>query len=217
MAYLPRGLTKSGIACYMSIIRLIQESESRGIPCYMWTLTFAKTYPDSWCGNMHSRLTKYMSHSVQSGEIPEFAGVRVVEEHPGGHGLHYHWVLRGKVSLAIVRRNAKRAGFGHVFIARDERRRFRKCDAGAAGYLAKYLTKNEKLHGVRAWACIGSYDGSKTKDIEDESQSAKVFRDAYREAISAGSPKHLAFNIAKVRQRQFEHEADIRGIADRPF
>lgn len=168
----------------------------------MWTLTFKDTVPDSWAGNMHSRLMKYMSHSVRSGEVKEFAGVRVVEEHPGGHGLHYHWILKGKVPLAIVRHNASKAGFGHVFIAREQTGKFRKVDEGAAGYLAKYLTKNEKLHGVRSWACIGTYEGTKTKDVVFESQSVNIFREAYREASANGCPRAMCYSAGIMAQRR---------------
>lgn len=101
---------------------------------------------------------------------------------------------------------ASRAGFGHIFIARDKSGRFRHCDEGAAGYVAKYLTKNSKLSGVRTWACIGDYEGTKTRDIEFQGASVQVFRAAYREAIAAGSPRQLAFSLAKVAQRKFDHE-----------
>lgn len=211
IAFPPAGLNRSGVACWFSIKGLIESAHACGIPCYLWTLTFADVVPDSWAGNMHSRLVAYMRNSVRDGHIPEFAGVRVVEEHPGGHGLHYHWVLRGKVSLAVVRSNAKRAGFGHVFIARDSNRRFRKVDVGAAGYLAKYLTKNEKLHGVRSWACIGTYEGSKTRDIEFASKSVDVFRTAYAEAKFNGLPRASCFNAGIIAQRRHDACDDTGG------
>lgn len=209
----PMGLNSSGVACWFSIVHLILDASSRGIPCYMWTLTFADVVPDSWAGNMHSKLVKYMRDSVRSGAISEFAGVRVVEEHPGGHGLHYHWVIRGKLALSEVRKNAKRAGFGHVFIARDVKGRFRVVDAGAAAYLAKYLNKNEKLHGVRAWACIGTYEGTKTRDVSFDSDSTRVFRHAFEAAKQAGKPRGVCYNAGVLAQRRFDSgdETDSQG------
>lgn len=208
----PNGLNRSGIACWWSILNLIKDARKEGIPCYMWTLTFAKVYPDSWCGNMHALLVRKLGDDAKAGHLGPhgFAGVRVTEVHPGGHGIHFHWIMRGRLPLHRVRKRAKECGFGHIFIARDERNRFRKVDEGAAGYVAKYLTKGDKLAGVRSWACIGSYDGTKTKDIEFDSQQNRVFRSAYRTAKLAGAPPTLCFQTAVLASRNYAHNADDR-------
>jgi len=220
----PADLTRSGVACWWSILNLIRDSEKEGVPCYLWTLTFAKTYPDSWCGNMHGKLVRALGDDAKLGHLGKdgFAGVRVTEVHPDGHGLHFHWVIRGKLPLARVRFRAKQCGFGHIFIARDARNRFRRIDTGAAGYLCKYLTKGERLAGIRSWNCIGKYDGVKTYDIEFDSPDSRVFRAAYRAAKLAGSPAALCFQAAKLAQRKYNHEADareqitsIRGLEER--
>lgn len=213
----PAGLTRSGIACWWSIINLIRDSNAKGIPCYMWTLTFKEVYPDSWCGNMHARLVEKLGKAMRdhTRKTVGFGGVRVTEVHPNGHGIHFHWIIRGRLPLSLVRKCATEAGFGHVFIARDERKRFRAVDEGAAGYVAKYLTKGDKLAGTRAWACIGDYEGTKTIDIEFDSQSNRVFRQAYREARLAGSPRPICFQAAKLAQRKFDHNADARDNTSR--
>lgn len=214
-AFPPLGLNRSGLACWFSIFNLIEEARKQGIKCYMWTLTFKQTYPDSWCGNMHRSLVRSIRDANRAGKLPDgFAGVRVTEDHPGGHGLHFHWIVRGRLPLNVVRHCAKRAGFGHVFIARDEHGRFRPVDAGAAGYVAKYLTKNTKLHGIRGWACIGDYEGTKTTDVEFDSESHRVFRAAYREAKLVGAPAPLAFSHAVVVQRRYQHQADDRDLPE---
>lgn len=212
-AFPPAGLSRSGIACWWSIINLIRDSNAKGIKCYMWTLTFKEVYPDSWCGNMHARLVRAVGDEMRKtahGKRIGFGGVRVTEVHPNGHGIHFHWIIRGKLSLALVRKCAAASGFGHVFIARDKNNRFRAVDDGAAGYVAKYLTKGDKLAGTRAWACIGDYEGTKTIDIEFDSESNRVFRQAYREAKLAGSPRPLCFQAGKLAQRKFDHFADAR-------
>jgi len=183
------------------------------VPCYLWTLTFAKTYPDGWCGNMHAKLVAHLSNDSKRRPrfFPHgFAAVRVTEEHPGGHGLHFHWVVRGRMPLKLVRERAHAVGFGHIFIARDKSGRFKRCDAGVAGYVAKYLTKGQKLHGVRSWACIGDYEGVKTKDIEFDGNKNRVFRQAYKDAKNSGSPPAICFQHATVVTRQWEHEHDTR-------
>jgi len=184
----------------------------------MWTLTFKECHPDSWCGNMHQRLVRALGDDAKRhpSAFPNgFGGVRVVEDHPGGHGLHYHWIVRGRLPLHRVRERAIASGFGHVFIARDENRRFRKVDEGAAGYVAKYLTKGSRLVGVRTWANIGDYEGVKTRDIEFDSTSNRVFRQAYRTAKLAGANPQLCYSEAVIKQRAWEMDRDIRseGIA----
>jgi len=208
----PNGLNRSGIACWWSILNLIADARKENIPCYMWTLTFAKVYPDSWCGNMHALLVRKLGDDAKAGYMGPhgFSGVRVTEVHPGGHGIHFHWIMRGRLPLHRVRKRAKECGFGHIFIARDERNRFRKVDEGAAGYVAKYLTKGDKLAGVRSWACIGSYNGTKTKDIEFDSQQNRVFRSAYRTAKLAGAVPSLCFQAAVLASRNYAHNADDR-------
>jgi len=208
----PNGLNRSGIACWWSILNLITDATAAGIPCFMWTLTFAKTYPDSWCGNMHATLVRYLANDSKNGlcGVHGFGGVRVTEVHPGGHGIHFHWIIRGKLPLHLVRRRAKQCGFGHVFIARDSCNRFRRIDTGAAGYVCKYLTKGDTLAGVRKWACIGNYDGTKTRDIEFDSQSNRVFRAAYRTAQQSGAPASICFQTGKLAQRNYQHNADDR-------
>jgi len=208
----PNGLTRSGIACWWSILNLINDAKLQGIPCYMWTLTFAKVYPDSWCGNMHRNLVRALGDDAKAGYLGKngFAGVRVTEVHPNGHGIHFHWIIRGRIPLGRVRMRAKQCGFGHVFIARDERNRFRMVDAGAAGYVAKYLSKGDKLAGVRSWACIGDYNGTKTVDIEFDSAQNRIFRAAYRTAKLVGSPPSLCYQAAVLAAREFAHHADDR-------
>jgi len=211
----PNGLTRSGIACWWSILNLIQDATKAGIPCYLWTFTFAKVYPDSWCGNMHRNLVRCLGDDAKAGKLGKngFAGVRVTEVHPGGHGIHFHWVVRGKMPLGRVRQRARQCGFGFVFIARDERGRFRRVDVGAAGYVAKYLNKGDKLAGVRSWACIGAYNGTKTVDIEFDSAQNRVFRAAYGTAKLAGSPPSICYQTAVLAARDFAHNADDRDQA----
>jgi len=192
----PLGLTRSGVACWWSIYNLISESVT---PCYLWTLTFKEVYPYSYYGNMHRSLVAYLINDDKRGYLgPDgFAAVRVIEEHPGGHGLHYHWIVKGRMPINRVRLRAEQCGFGRINIAQDKKTgRVKVCDVGAAGYLAKYLTKNEKLPGVRAWACLGRYKGVATKDIEFRSKEADVFRAAYREGIRSGMPRNQAFTHA---------------------
>lgn len=123
---------------------------------YFWTFTFKKVHPDwyypkAWYALQHS-LGRFHQGFVQ--------GLRVVEAH-SEHGLHYHALIGQRLNVHIVRRIASRYGFGRVHVKR--------CDSGAAFYLAKYLTPRDKLFGPRRWGCIGGFKGVRKNSIRKES------------------------------------------------
>lgn len=204
----PTGLNRSGIACWWSIMRLIETYSEKEIPCFLWTITTSTPLPDSYYGNMHSTLMSKMRDSARSGELDSWGGVRVIEPHPGGHGLHFHWVMHGFMQVQVIRRLATASGFGRIDVSPDP------VSNKVASYMAKYLVKSRKgstdVFGVRRWACIGDYDGVKTNDIVDESISAQIFRGFYRNAIAQGAPKAVAFGIARTEQsrwRRYSNES----------
>jgi len=202
----PHGLTRSGVACWWSIMRLIETYHAQNIPCFLWTLTTSTPLPDSYYGNMHSMLMSKMRDAVRSGDLKSWGGVRVIEPHPGGHGLHFHWVMHGFMPVHVIRKLATACGFGRIDVNPDP------VSNRVASYLAKYLVKSRKdssdVFGVRRWACIGDYDGVKTNDVVDESISAQIFRGFYRNAIEQGAPKAVAFGIARVEQARWKKYAN---------
>lgn len=162
---------------------------------------------------MHRRLVTHLNNDAK--RKPQcfshgFGAVRVTEVHPGGHGIHFHWIVRGRINLEWMRYRGRQCGFGHLFIARDHNARFRAVDAGAAGYLAKYLVKSEKLHGVRQWACIGDFKGTQTRDVLFDSRQNRMFRLRYAEAKALGKPRPICWMFAMVKTRQWEHNQDDR-------
>ena len=194
------GLTKSGVACWWSINRLIETRS----PCHLWTLTVKSVYPDSYYGNMHRNLMRSLRDDVRAGRMDKncWGGVRVTEISPKGHGLHIHWIIAGRIPIRLILRRATEAGFGRIHV--DPR----PVTPLAANYLAKYLNKRhgQLNDGIRKWACIGNYDGVKTRDVQFESKSADVFRAAFREEIARGVHKHVAFARAKIAQRKYDFD-----------
>jgi len=207
----PKGLTKSGIACWWSLINIIEKHE-----CYFWTLTFPDVIPDYAAGLRHSELLTWLRYDASRGRCPPVCGVRVVEAHPGGHGLHYHWVLAGRFPIRRLLARAEQVGFGRIDV--DPK----PCTPLLASYLCKYLLKGDRLHGVRMWANIGTWDGVRTRDIQVDSSGSRVFRDAFRHARdSLGKNRGAAFNFAKVAQQDyndsFTTESDIAASAFDPL
>jgi len=202
----PRGLNKSGMAFWFSLNHLIANYE-----CYLWTLTFPDVIPDFAAGERHRVLLYKLSHDARAGRSPALCGVRVVEAHPGGHGLHYHWVLAGRYPVRRLLARGRESGFGRISV--DSR----PCTPLVAPYLCKYLLKGDRLHGVRMWANIGAWQGVGTRDIEVDSGSIRVFRDNFRHARFMGKSRSVAFNYAKVKQREYDTsqttERDVEGSA----
>jgi len=197
----PRGLNKSGVACFFSLNHLINSHD-----CYFWTLTFPDVIPDFAAGERHRELLKRLRDDARSGVSPSLCGVRVVEAHPGGHGLHYHWVLAGRYPIRRLLARARAAGFGRVSVDPCV------CTPLVAPYLCKYLLKGDRLHGVRMWANIGTWQGVGARDMEMDSSSLRVFRDAFRHArVVLGKARGPAFNFAKVEQRKYENSDTTEG------
>jgi len=90
-----------------------------------------------------------------------FAGVRVFETHPGGHGLHVHFVCNKFISVNRVRHAVAGSLFGRIHVC--------QIDKKSAGYVAKYLTKSRRsglLKGVRLWATVGLPRAFATRTID---------------------------------------------------
>jgi len=188
-------LPRSALACWWSISHLIRVYS----PCYLWTFTMAKVYPDAWFGNMHRSLTRNVSDAAKrqyksstGGTIPKsWGGVRVFEVHPRGHGLHAHWVMNGYMDWHIMQQCAIKAGFGKVVHVDPK-----PVSLATAYYLACYLTKNDKIHGCRQWANIGNYEGVGKRDITQDSariQLIKAWQWYYRQQ---GDHRYLAYRKA---------------------
>jgi len=140
-------------------------------PCHLWTHTTPDVIPDKWFGIRHSRLVTNIRNASRAGSIPaNWGGVRVFEIHPGGHGLHAHWVMRGYMDWHVVSDCAKRAGFGRVHV--DPKPVTKK----TAYYLANYLAPSADLFGVRRWANIGTYDGIGGRDLEITSNRIEAIK-----------------------------------------
>jgi hypothetical protein len=121
---------------------------------YFWTFTFKRVMPDWWypvawkrfCTDLHNHYHGFCQ------------GLRVIEIHPGGHGLHYHAILDARLSVHIVRRFGNRVGMGRVQVE--------VATVGAAEYLAKYLAKRNFLtKGMRKWGTIGGFKAVKARDV----------------------------------------------------
>jgi len=180
-------LPRSALACYWSISHLVRSSSF----CSFWTITAVEVMPDSWFGQAHINLIRAMSNAARSGRIPRnWGGVRVFEPHPGGHGLHAHWVMRGRMPWDVVQDLAKSVGLGRVHVSP------KKVTVKSAGYLALYLSKSDKLRGVRQWANIGTYDGIGKRDIVQDSERIREIKAWLVVLAAQGIHRFRAYRMA---------------------
>lgn len=147
-------MTKSGAACTFSIEALLKGYKT----AYLWTFTFADVPDLSIAARRWSYLAKDLHRRL------DFYGVRSFELHPGGHGLHVHFVTPLRYDVNAVRYYSDHHDFGRINV--------KAIPAVHATYVAKYLQKASRhpsLKGKRLWSCIGFKEGSKVKDIEIDS------------------------------------------------
>jgi len=169
---------------------------------YLWTLTLPELAPDYYIGACRQRLLRTLSNEHRDGRFPKWGGTRVVEVHPGGHGLHDHMPLsfcRGLVSNHCTverkfRQMAHEAGYGRIH------RHPEPATVWASIYLAGYLNSKEDGEldqGARRWANVGSYEGVKCKDIIYESETISVFRRAFQDGTKSGLDAWQAYNAGR--------------------
>lgn len=115
---------------------------------YLWTFTLeavipVKTACSAWKSFLRDVLVRRFG----------FAGYRVFELHPKGHGLHVHFVTTKRISVVALRdamEDLKAAvGWGRIHVVR--------IPSQMADYVAKYLRKGQRcgaFAGVRIWAAV---------------------------------------------------------------
>lgn len=130
--------------------------------------------------------------SSTGGTIPvNWGGTRVFEVHPEGHGLHAHWVMRGRMPWDLMQRAALDAGLGKIVHVDPK-----PCSLATAYYLACYLTKGDKIRGCIQWKNIGHYEGIRKKDITQDSdriREIKAWTQIYRQQ---GKHRFVAYRLA---------------------
>lgn len=160
----------------MSISALYDRSPK----VYMWTFTFPVRLhtwltPGAW-----SALTRLLRDYY--GRIE---GVRVMEMHKT-HGVHFHVLVDRRLSVHVVRRLAKRCGFGRVHVCRIKRE--------DAGYVTKYVGKQtERPHGMKQWTAVSRGWATRKADIVVESSQARAMRAAYAQSVLCGEPKQKRY------------------------
>lgn len=152
--------TRSQLACRWSCERLFEYYEK----VYLWTFTLEKAMPSWWIGPTWHRLLADVTNYYG-----KFHGVRVFEWHKT-HGLHVHVLLNVRVSVHVVRRLAKKYGFGRIHVT--------VADANAPRYLTKYLGKDYGRipHAGRSWQSIGGRGVRCRHIVHDSTRSRWVKR-----------------------------------------
>jgi len=156
--------TRSAAAFVMSAEKLFAENDR----IYFWTFTFVEALPDPWVMPTWNRFLVRL-RDIHGGWM---RGLRVMELHPGGHGLHIHALLNLRVNVHIVRRVGRKVGIGRVHV--------KTCNEGAIGYLAKYLAKDvSRIKGARSWGAIGGFRPVTGRHLENDSLYGRNMRELF--------------------------------------
>jgi len=155
------SLTLSEAAFRLSLKELADGKES----LYMWCVTFKDVID---VGEASKRWNKFLERV--SRVLPDLKGLRVKELHPGGHGVHYHFVTDQYFRVEEMRACAEATGFGRIHVKRVK--------AENAVYLAKYLSKARPkcFAGHRLWAGFGKWKWARVSDIVVDSAFHACYR-----------------------------------------
>jgi len=154
-------LTKSKAAFLLSAQQLAEKYEH----LYFWTVTFYTLHADWEASHM---FTSFLNHLREVVGRDGWGGLRVAELHQE-HGVHFHLIVTERLAADLVRRVGRCHGIGrvHVEMVHDK--------AGAAAYLAKYLSKQYEApktksgRNMRRWAAFGDVPRTKIKDLVNDS------------------------------------------------
>jgi len=94
----PTPLNKRKAAFLLTCEKLFKHDDGkRARRVYMWTFTFPKVVADDVAMKSWQHLNIILSRRYKAtGGCP---GVRVVEVHPGGHGLHFHCLIARRLDV----------------------------------------------------------------------------------------------------------------------
>jgi hypothetical protein len=126
--------------------------------------------------------------------------IRVYELHDE-HGLHIHWLVDRFLPVQVVRRIAKRHGFGRIHAKR--------CGKWVGDYLAKYLSKEVRaacLKGKRLWAGFGNATWCRVKDINVRSWLGEEYRRIRGGAV--GITRSQSYQILQEALRKYARWVD---------
>jgi len=90
-----------------------------------------------------------------------------------------------------MQRAALKAGLGKVVWVDPK-----PATKATAYYLASYMTKQDKLHGMRQWANIGTYDGIGKRDIQIDSDRIREIKAWQFYFRSQGDKRFVAYRKA---------------------
>ena len=148
-------------AAKLSLARLLDDQGW----CYLWTFTTPDVVD---ARTLSSRWTRFRNHRAV--KALKLKALRVIEEHPGGHGFHMHFVTPQRLDARIMWGLAEAAGLGRIDVQR--------IPSSHAEYILKYLRK-DRHKGCRAWAVLG-LKGVTCKSV--------VLRDTFSETVVKSMP-----------------------------
>lgn len=156
--------------------------------CYLWTLTT----PDV-CDP--SAVLKRWRNATRNWK--DLKCLRVLEEHPGGHGWHIHFVTPIRYDVNRVRKLTSRHGFGRIHV--------KEIPAEKAYYLVKYLVKAlRRSTGRRLWACVG-FQGFVANDIViKDSFWSEVYSTPCPSGYSLGARRKLG--LLRIKRKMHARE-----------
>lgn len=99
--------------------------------------------------------------------------------------------MRGFMPWDLMQAASLKAGLGKIVHVDPK-----PVSKATAYYLACYLTKGERVEGVRMWSNIGTYDGIGKRDILLDSQRIRDIKGWRYYFQAQGKPGYVAYLLA---------------------
>lgn len=157
---------------------------------YLWTFT---TPDRCTAAEVLKRWRKFQNHKKVRG----IRCFRVLEEHPGGHGWHIHFMTVDRYDVRKLRPLAEAAGFGRINVV--------VIPTAKAQYVIKYLVKAlRKSTGRRLWACVGFKGYTANTMIIQDTYWQEVFSGEFNPHMTVGMRRQRG--LERIRAAMFKRD-----------
>lgn len=179
-------MTQSQAAFRMSARTLFENSNN----VYFWTFTFPRKYNIWEASSAFNPISKKIKN-----EYGRIQGLRAMEWHETGHGLHHHVLVNKYLKIRAIKEYARRCGFGRIHV--------READKGAVDYIANYLGKqHSNFHGCHQWATLGKGWATTKNGVFLDSDAANAMRACYRYYKNANLTKAELWSLMETAKMQ---------------
>lgn len=163
---------KSRVACRATAREFIEQNRAASGRAYFWTFTFTLRHDREMAEACWHTFWQRVGRCW-----PQMKGLKVIQDHPGGHGAHFHVLLDRYLPMGVLLRMGEDLGFGHMWVQRVKGGDIAL--AKVVEYVSKYISRRADVAwaGARMWARFGAWMSTRCVDISIDCVATRALRE----------------------------------------